>query len=245
MSSTIKVNAIEPEGATTTLTIGKSTGDVIIDADSVKSNVLKDGGGNSIFTSDGSGNLSGVNAAFGSAYKLVASTTASDSAYIAFGSSVITNSYKEYVFRIHGMRPATDEVHFCFNVSGNNGSPYSALTKTTCFGNANVEEDGTGGAMGVDSGMDVTNSTDDANLCEKVGNDADQSCSGEIQLQNPSSTTYHRLFYSRMFSSKYSDYIHDTSTGGMINSGTACDYIRFMFSSGNIASGTISVWGIA
>ena len=246
MSSTIKVNSIEPEGATTTLTIGKSGGDIIIDADSVKTNVLKDGGSNAIFTSDGSGNLSGVNTAFGSAYKLVGSTTvSSDTAFIAFGSSVITASYKEYVFRIHGLRPATDNVHLQWNFSGNNGSPYSALNKTGSYGVASVAEAGSGGSMGVDDGLDSANTTDNANLCEMVGNDADQSCSGDINLQNPLSTTYYRMFHARFFSMKGNDYIPDTYTSGGISNGTACDYVRFLFSSGDIASGTISVWGIA
>ena len=77
MTSTLKANSIEPEGATTTITIGETGQNVIIGADSIKNNVVKDAGGNAVFTSNGSGVLSGVNAGFGSAQVLVDSTTLS------------------------------------------------------------------------------------------------------------------------------------------------------------------------
>jgi len=53
-NSTILVNTIEPQSGTT-LTIGQSGQDVVVNADSIKNNVLKDAGGNALFTSNGSG----------------------------------------------------------------------------------------------------------------------------------------------------------------------------------------------
>ena len=54
MTSILKTNAIEPQSGTT-LTIGQSGQNVVVNADSIKNNVIKDAGGNAIFTSNGSG----------------------------------------------------------------------------------------------------------------------------------------------------------------------------------------------
>ena len=60
--STLKSNVIEPATGTN-LTLGAS-GDLIdVPADALQLNSWKDSGGNTLFTSDGSGNLSSINSA--------------------------------------------------------------------------------------------------------------------------------------------------------------------------------------
>ena len=59
--SELRVATIEPEGATTTLTLGASGDTVTSSADSIKANTFKDAGGNTLWTSDGAGTLSSVN----------------------------------------------------------------------------------------------------------------------------------------------------------------------------------------
>ncbi|MDP6772273.1 MAG: hypothetical protein QF704_16325, partial [Anaerolineales bacterium] len=71
MTSTLKTNAIEPEGATTNLVIGESGQNTVISNNDLRANVLQDAGGNALFTSNGSGVLSGVNSGFGSAMVLL------------------------------------------------------------------------------------------------------------------------------------------------------------------------------
>ena len=73
MTDKLNVNAIEPEGATTTLSVGRTGRNVII-TDNLKANTLKDAGGNTLFTSNGSGVLSSVNAAFGAGSLTLIST---------------------------------------------------------------------------------------------------------------------------------------------------------------------------
>ena len=82
MTSTLKINTIEPEGATTTLTVGESGQNTVIAGAGIKANVLKDAGANAIFTSNGSGVLSGVNAGFGSAQVLIQSQTVTNQATV-------------------------------------------------------------------------------------------------------------------------------------------------------------------
>ena len=74
MTSTLKIDTIEPEGATTTLTVGESGQNTVIAGAGIKANVMKDAGGNAIFTSNGSGVVSGVNAGFGSCSSIIVIT---------------------------------------------------------------------------------------------------------------------------------------------------------------------------
>ena len=97
MTSTLKIDTIEPEGATTTLTVGESGQNTVIAGAGIKANVAKDAGGNALFTSDGSGTISGLNSGFGSAQTLIQTQTATAQASIPFTSG-ITSTYKEYIF---------------------------------------------------------------------------------------------------------------------------------------------------
>ena len=76
MTSTLKIDTIEPEAATTTLTVGESGQNTVIAGAGIKANVVKDAGANAIFTSNGSGSLSGLNSGLGGAWTLLQSQTA-------------------------------------------------------------------------------------------------------------------------------------------------------------------------
>ena len=54
MTSTLKTNAIEPEGGTTNLVIGESGQNTVISNNDIRANVVQDAGGNALFTSNGS-----------------------------------------------------------------------------------------------------------------------------------------------------------------------------------------------
>ena len=96
MTSTLKIDTIEPEGGTTTLTVGESGQNTVIAGAGIKANVLKDAGGNAIFTSNGSGTISGLNSGFGSAQTLISSQAVTNQASISFTSG-IDSTYKEYI----------------------------------------------------------------------------------------------------------------------------------------------------
>ena len=83
--SILRVATIEPEGATTTLTLGLSGDTVTSSADSIKANTFKDAGGNTLWTSDGSGTLSSVNSGISSkGPQLILSQTASEKEFINY-----------------------------------------------------------------------------------------------------------------------------------------------------------------
>ena len=71
--TTLKTNAIEPEGATTNLAVGLAGQNVVVGGSGgIKVNTMKDAGGNTLWTSNGSGVLSSVSG-FGGAQVLISS----------------------------------------------------------------------------------------------------------------------------------------------------------------------------
>ena len=171
MTSTLKANSIEPEGATTTITIGETGQNVIIGADSIKNNVVKDAGGNAVFTSNGSGVLSGVNAGFGSAQVLVDSTTCSNTASVTY---TLSNTYNEYVFDCITINPVTDNVSIQFQVS-NDGTNYNKEIQSSFYVAYNTET-GSPTDLVYDGLHDQALGTSFQTIFKEVGNDADQAC---------------------------------------------------------------------
>ena len=238
-NSSIEVNAIEPESGTT-LTIGNSGQNVVVNADSIKNNTLKDAGGNTIFTSNGSGVLSSVNSAFGSAMVLLDSTTCSNTVNVTY---TLTNTYKEYVFDCITINPVSDNQPIQFQVSSD-GTNYNKTITSAFFVAYNTESD-TPSALTYDGLWDQEQGTAFQTIFKEVGNDADQACSIRLQLFNPSSTTYVKNFYSRGFGSLHHQYIQDQYCAGYINeAATALTSIRFQLGSGNINAGKIKMYGI-
>ena len=237
-NSTISVNTIEPQSGTT-LTIGQSGQNVVVNADSIKNNVLKDAGGNAIFTSNGSGVVSGVNSAFGSAQVLVDSTTCSNTANVTY---TLTNTYKEYVFECITINPVTDNVSLQFQVS-NDGTNYNKEIQSTFYVAYNTE---TGSPTGLtyDGLHDQALGTSFQTIFKEVGNDADQACTVILHLFDPASTTHSKNFYARGIGTLYHQYIQDQYAAGYINDTAAMTSIRFHMSSGNINAGKIKMYGI-
>ena len=239
MTSTLKANSIEPEGATTTITIGETGQNVFIGADSIKNNVVKDAGGNAVFTSNCSGVLSGVNAGFGSAQVLVDSTTCSNTASVTY---TLSNTYNEYVFDCITINPVTDNVSIQFQVS-NDGTNYNKEIQSSFYVAYNTET-GSPTDLVYDGLHDQALGTSFQTIFKEVGNDADQACVVKLHLFNPASTTFVKNFYARGTGTLYHQYVQDQFTAGYINDTAAMTSIRFQMSSGNINAGKIKMYGI-
>ena len=236
------VDTIEPEGATTNLAIGESGQDVILPGNDIRANVLQDAGGNAIWTSDGSGNLSGVNSGFGDALTLISSQTVTDQASVSFTSG-ITSTYNEYIFKFYGINPATDQAVFSWQSNAVGGSGFAETITSAAFLAAHNEA-GTDASLGYNTGMDEAQGTTFQSLTRTNGNDADQCCAGELHLFNPSSTIYVKNFYSRVNQSHHLDFTQDCFVGGYINTTSAIDEVQFKMDSGNF-DGTIMMYGVS
>ena len=236
--TTLNVNTIKPAGAT--LNLGES-GDSVVLADDVKVNLVKDVGGNTLWSSNGSGVLSSINRGIGGIDPLISTTTASNTANIAF---TLTSDFKEYIFKFINLNPATDNVQFQFQVSTDNGSSYN-ITTTSTFFTAWHNENDSNQALSYTAAQDQAQGTGYQTLFWSLGGDADESGSGELHLFNPTSTTFVKGYYSRLSGMGDSPMAMDLFTGGYFNTTTALNAINFKMSSGNIDAGKIKMYGIA
>jgi hypothetical protein len=173
---------------------------------------------------------------------LLSSQTASASASISFTTG-IDSTYKEYQFYFINMHPSVDNSEFQFNMSTDSGSNYN-VTKTGTFFRAAHNEDDSTTNFGYLTSNDTTQTTDFATLSLNTGNDNDHSCSGYLELFNPSSTTYVKHWISRISDVTGSDVQGERFTAGYGNTTSAVNAIQFKFDTGNIDEGTILMYGI-
>ena len=250
MTSTLKINTIEPEGATTTLTVGESGQDTVIAGAGIKANVLKDAGANAIFTSNGSGVLSGVNSAFGSAQVLISTTTISVNSATVDITSGIDSTYKEYIFEFFNIIVDTSDKIFGFQINASGQTGFDETMTTTYFQAQHDEDDGYY-TLNYVTGADQNQGTGYQNIFYGLNantTSADECACGELHLYNPSSTTYVKNFYSRFINVNAGNSndpgASDTYAAGYINTTSAITEISFKQSSGDIEGGTIKMYGI-
>ena len=173
---------------------------------------------------------------------LISSQTASGSASIEFTSG-IDSTYPIYRFEFINCNPANDSVAFQFNLSTDSGSTY-AVTKTTTTFRAYHSEGGVGGVLQYLTGQDLAQSTSFQNISDSdIGNGSDESCSGSLEIYNPSSTTFVKHFLATTNTYQSANYSMNNFTAGYGNTTSSIDAIKFQMSSGNF-DGTIKLYGI-
>ena len=182
---------------------------------------------------------------------LIKTLTASDSSSLDFvdgaSSVVLDSTYDEYMFVFTDIGPATDGVHFEFQVNATDdaGGGYdTSLITSTWFQAAHNHLPGDDTAFGYSTDNDLAQAADEVILSGTVGNGSDESCAGILHLFSPSSTTYVKHFYARFISYGNNNYQKDQFGAGYINDTTAIDEIRFKMSAGNF-DGVIQMYGIA
>ena len=178
----------------------------------------------------------------GGAWTLLSTATASSSANLSFTSG-IDSTYKEYIFRFINLHPATDNAEFNFNMSVDGGSNYNVTKTTSVFVAYNRETSSDYGRAYYDE-FHLAQSTGFQSLNHNVGSDNDQAVSGFLYLYAPSDTTFVKHFMGRTLSHQGSDYAMDQHVAGYGNNTSAVDAIQFKYSSGNIDSGKIKLFGL-
>ena len=184
------------------------------------------------------------NVPFASAGGLIAlsTQTASSSSSISFTSG-IDSTYSEYLFIFNNIHPATNNVNWTVNFR-DGGSNFDATKTTTSF-LANHTEAGGGASISYSTGLDLAQSTSYLSLNENTyGTDADASLCGEMILFAPSSTTFVKHFLIRNTHMATNPGSRQDYTAGYCNVTDAIDGVDFKFSSGNIDSGTIQMFGV-
>ena len=242
--STVETGKFEPSTGTA-LNLGASGDAVTLPAGvTLKTNTIKDSGGNTIFTSDGSGTLSSVNSSLQGGMVFISSQTASGSASLSFTSG-IDSTYDEYVFYFVNINPATGDSDLAFQVNAVGETGYNETITSTAF-RAQHKEDDTQAELGYITGSDQAQGTAFQPTLIYIANGSDECAVGEMHLFSPASTTYVKHWYAQ------SQGIGDTGTpksyaswtAGYINTTTAIDDIQFKMLTGNF-DGTIKMYGVS
>ena len=192
---------------------------------------------------------SGTASGFGAGPVLIQSQTASSSASISFTTG-LDNTYDEYIFYYINIQPATNRAKFLFQVNASGQTGFNEAMTTTSFIAYNRAASAGSTSLGYRSGADQVNSDKIyQKLSEEISNVSKGCTSGEFHLFTPSNTTYLKRFYQK--SHEYNDtgggsiYSNASYTAGYINVTAAITEIDFKMDTGNIAAGTIKLYGVS
>ena len=177
-------------------------------------------------------------------------TLSSAAANISFvdgaSSVVLDNTYASYKFVFSNMHPATNNVYWSVNFSIDGGTNYNVAKTSTNFSAAHSESDGSP-SVGYEDAFDLANGTGVQWLVSGggIGNLADESLSGTLDLFNPSSTTFVKHFISNCQWYHGGNNSYNTYCAGYGNTTSAINAVQFTMHSGNIETGTIKLYGMS
>jgi len=245
--STLKARNIEPATGTD-VALGASGDTVTISGDSLSLNTFKDSGGNTLFTSNGSGTVSSVNSALkGYGPILISSQTDTNSSGIAFTSG-IDSTYDKYMFVFPYIHCDTNTHLFQFQVNASGQTGYNE-TITSTFFDTDHREDGAGGSVQYNTGKDQAQGTAYQTITSENDSTAASISSGILYLYSPSNTTYVTHFHSRiatrtLLGGNSNQLIYDCHCAGYINTTAAITEINFKSEAGTFDA-KIKMYGIA
>ena len=146
---------------------------------------------------------------------------------------VFTSAYDVYEVEFNHVIPVTDAVElYCrLGVAGTYDSGSVYTWSSTRFGI---------GASG--SANTVFQLVDSTTI--GIGNDAAYGVSGQIRVYAPASATLKTMYTGELVAPSTSVFPADYSIAGAHTTTEAHSDIRFYFSSGNLSSGTITVYGV-
>ena len=176
---------------------------------------------------------------------LISTQTASSSSTISFTSG-IDDTYDSYVFKFIDCHAQTSTADFTMNLSVDSGSNYNVAKTTTYFFTYHFEDDsGTSFAYRTDS--DLAQGTGFQPVAHNQADDDDASWCGQMQLFNPSSTTFVKHFIStvQQMGDTAKAFSAQRFMAGYGNTTSAIDAVQFKMSSGNIDSGVIKLYGVS
>ena len=181
----------------------------------------------------------------GSSLVLLSTTTASSSATVDITSD-IDSTYKEYQVHFFDVHPESGS-RLAFQVDTGTNTNYNQTITSSAFVTRHTEDDSTAD-LGYNTGDDLAQSTSFQDIAFNSNVDNYSSLSGSLMIFNPSSTTFVKHFISTINDEAQTSGEQGLSqvnhVAGYMNTTSAVDAIRFQFSSGNMDTGKIKLYGI-
>jgi hypothetical protein len=179
-------------------------------------------------------------------WRLLATKTASSSATIDFTASDFdfsTDAYDDYQVVFSQVKPASDDQYLFMRV-GTGGSP---TYQTSGYQWASS-------ASGVSAAVDHGSTTDSQTTAiiltrmttatAMVGNDTGEHVSGVVEFSNPDATDQPVFGFRTRYLAAAAGAIWSVTGAGRYASNGAITAVRFVFASGNIASGSFRLYGL-
>lgn len=165
----------------------------------------------------------------------IKTVTASSSTTVDFvngsGGVVLDGTYKAYAVVISSLVPATDNTTLYFRTSTNAGSSYDSGAGNYSY----IVSDGSTRTQTTGTQIPLT---------DAVGNATTEAANVVLYLYNPAnSTAYTTISFQSAFIDNASNPLLKFGMGSRVT-GADVDAIRFLMSSGNIASGTFTLYGL-
>ena len=174
---------------------------------------------------------------------LLSTSTASSSSTIDITSG-IDSTYKVYVFKFIDIHQSNDGADFQFQVDTGTNTSYNQTITSAGFVCEHDEAD-TATTLATHSGSAVLHQeTDFQDLGRSLGNDNDQSLSGQLYLFDPSNSSHVTHFEAVINEAGSTNQTVQRHVSGYVNTTTAITRIRFKADAGTIDSGTIKLYGI-
>lgn len=164
------------------------------------------------------------------AVSYLASATASSSAAISF--TGLSNSYYMYQIVLSQLIPATNGANLQLQVSTNNGSSYISSASAYAY-DFLLTTNGSVTALGSSATALIINSGQSSSAANGM--------SGIIQLYNVGSSAYFTVTTSGSYTSTGA--VYALTGGGFTNAATNVNAIQLLYSTGNITSGSMYLYG--
>ena len=179
----------------------------------------------------------------GGGLNLLATNTITSGVSSSSFTSNINSTYDTYIFKFINIHPASNNPHFTFQGSTNGGSSYGVTITSSAFSTEHNEADSSTD-LSYQTSVDLAQSTSYQRITSSNENDNDNAAVATLFLFNPSSTTFvkHFIITGNTVAQAYTVGTH---IAGYFNTTSAINAIDFKFSSGNIDSGVIKMYGLS
>lgn len=162
--------------------------------------------------------------------------TASSSATLDF-TTFYSSTYDDYQIEIVGLVVATNNVNLHFNLSSDGGSTFNT-TSNYYYGFTGIANSGGTVAFSTGGGNDTR-----WVIASGISNASDRPLNGTLHLKAMGSTSLDKSLYGQMFFTNQTVVTSGPFQGLLDVGGTAFNAFRIAASSGNLASGTVRVYG--
>lgn len=147
------------------------------------------------------------------------------------------STYYKLIFVLANVTVATDSVNLWIRGSTDGGSTFLSTSIYDYVNNGRNTADTAKTGSAASAAQIIINGTD------TIGNAANEDYTGVVELINPSATLHKTLLWRATYQNT-STVMQMTQGGGRIRTTSAINAIRFVASSGNLASGRINVYGV-